>query len=102
MIKKLEALKRYRIVYKLIYKIRILVSKLGRKIHGSNNIINNSSAISEINYDIRGNNNSIVFKSGSRIFNLKVFIRGNNHKIVIGENCIIKKVKFGLKIITVL
>jgi len=85
-----EKLKSNRIIYKLIYKIRIFVSKLSRKIHGSNNIIDNSSIISEINYDVRGNNNSIVLKTGSRIFNLKVFIRGDNHQIVIGENCIIK------------
>jgi acetyltransferase-like isoleucine patch superfamily enzyme len=85
-----EKLKKNRTFYKLIYRFRVFVNKFGRNIHGKNNIVNDQSIISEIKYDIIGDNNSILFKTGSRIFNLKVFIRGNNHKVVIGENCIIK------------
>lgn len=85
-----EKLKKNRVIYKLIYKINIFISKFNRNIYGYNNSINDLSRISEITYDIIGDNNLIVFKTGSRIFNLKVFIRGNNHKIVVGENCQIK------------
>lgn len=86
----IKKLKENKVIYKLVYKVRSLFAKLGKDIHGSNNIIRDESLVSFINYDIRGNNNLIIFKPGSRIFSLKIFIRGDNHKIVIGENCIIK------------
>lgn len=85
-----KKLKNNRVFYKLIYKLKIYASTFGRNIQGDRNIVNDSSIISEIIYDVGGDNNTIIFKGGSRIFNLKVFIRGNNHKIVVGENCIIK------------
>jgi len=85
-----DKLKENRFIYKVIHNIVLFINKLKGGIQGSGNVIKDISLISDIKYDIIGNNNSIFFNEGSRISNLKVFIRGNNHKISIGKNCIIK------------
>ncbi|CAD5344729.1 acyltransferase [Flavobacterium bizetiae] len=85
-----QILRKNRKFYNALYKCKVALSKLGNGIKGRNNIINDTSLISQISYDIIGNNNEIIIGKDSNIFNLKIFIRGDNHKVKIGENCLIK------------
>lgn len=85
-----DTLKNNRLIYRVFYNFMLFINRLKGSIQGKGNVVKDNSLISNIKYDIIGDNNSIVFKNGSRISSLKIFIRGSNHKIVIGENCIIK------------
>ena len=87
----IERLKRSKFIFKIFYYIKPVLGLFEKKIKGNENKIINDSLISNIKFDIVGNNNFIHFKKGSRIFKLNVFVRGNNHTVIIGENCIIKK-----------
>lgn len=66
--------------------IRTRIAK--NNIEGKNNRIHYKNAnLTQVSFDILGNNNSISIKHGARINKLMFFIRGNNHFIEIGENC---------------
>lgn len=58
-----------------------------RKINGQNNTITfNSNSLSNVIFDICGDNNTILIPDSCKISNTKFFIQGNNNLIKLGEN----------------
>ncbi|WP_281637371.1 acyltransferase [Flavobacterium marginilacus] len=65
--------------------------KFKKPIIGKNNIVINNGVLSNVKYDIIGNNNKIEIKDKAILSDLTIFIRGNNHKLKIEENCVFKR-----------
>ena len=58
-----------------------------RKINGQNNTITfNTNSLSNVIFDICGDNNTILIPDSCKISNTKFFIQGNNNLIKLGEN----------------
>ena len=74
-----------------------------RKIRGSHNSIQAQEAIlNKVEFDIQGDNNTIIIRRGTIINKTHFYIRGSNHKVDIGCNCFLPgEVPSGLKIMTV-
>lgn len=58
-----------------------------RAIKGENNKIENKGQLLNYNININGNNNTIVIKENSIIYNVFIKIQGDNHFLEIGANC---------------
>lgn len=83
---------------KFLSVIYFLIKKNKRKIHGKRNHIEYAGAyLSKVTFDIVGNDNSIIFKPGSRISTIHIHIRGNGHTLIIGENCVFRAGSFWFK-----
>lgn len=80
-----------RIVVRLI-KYNRITNSIKKKIHGRKNIINiNNSILLNVEFDIKGNNNTINIGDLSVLKNVKFFIRGNNHIVNIGNKCLFSR-----------
>jgi acetyltransferase-like isoleucine patch superfamily enzyme len=82
-------------IREIILALFYFLNKSRKNIRGLNNIvvIDTSNAIpffSNVFFDIVGDDNLVVIKSGTQIHNTKVSIRGSRHKLIIEENCRIK------------
>lgn len=73
--------------------IAVITSFFGgnrKKIRGRNNaIIVKYAYLSNVIFDIIGDDNVIFVKKGTKIKNTKIIIRGSGHKVQIGEDCIL-------------
>ncbi len=79
----------------LILVVYYFLNKTRKNIRGLSNIVRIDTSkvvpfLSNVIFDINGNDNIVVIKSGTQIHNTKISIRGSRHKLVIEENCIIK------------
>lgn len=54
---------------------------------GNNNVVDNQGTLTNVNFDIIGNDNSISIGKNSVINNTLIFIRGDKHRIIIEEGC---------------
>ena len=83
---KLDMIRKIKNRVKSITKTQIVKNN----IEGKDNKIHYKNAnLTQVSFDILGNNNSILIKDGARINKLMFFIRGDNHVIEIEENCLI-------------
>jgi acetyltransferase-like isoleucine patch superfamily enzyme len=82
--------------------VRILLAKIynfinlnKKSIKGIGNKVNHKHAfLKKTSIRIVGNNNSVVIKENSRLFNTNILVMGDNHKIEIGGNCTINNSGF--------
>ena len=69
-----------------------------KNINGNGNIIDiNRALCKKISIRIIGDNNRVIFKSGSRITNTDVSVSGSNHELIIDEFCIIQGCSFAFE-----
>lgn len=71
--------------------------KITRNISGKNNMIENHGRLSNVEIDIKGDNNKIIIGKGTVIKNIRFYIRGNHHIITIGENCYFGRGEFWME-----
>ena len=57
-----------------------------KKIAGKKNTIKNCGILSNVRYDIVGDENSVYISKGSTISDTHIYIRGSNNRLVIGQN----------------
>ena len=69
---------------------KISQRKVKRRIIGINNKILAQGKLTNVQFDIIGNNNHLEIRKNAQISNILIYIRGNNHRLQIEENCIIK------------
>lgn len=78
-------------VQKFIFKMYYLIMKNSKKIKGKQNLIKHSEALlSNVKFDIVGDNNKIFVEKGTKLTNLKIYVRGSGHQLIIKSNCVIK------------
>ncbi len=86
--------KTHPVIGSLMRRIHIgkLFNNVRRRIRGSGNTITSKSAIlSNVTFDIDGNNNTIEIKEGCVLSNLTFYIRGDNHTLLIMSHCTYQK-----------
>ncbi len=71
----------------LVRKAKKVRKKLKRPISGKNNKIINYGFLSNVRFDVAGNNNLISIGVGAELSDLVIYIRGNNHVLKIANNC---------------
>lgn len=71
----------------LVRKAKKIRKKLKRPISGKNNKIINYGFLSNVRFDVAGNNNLISIGVGAELSDLVIYIRGNNHVLKIANNC---------------
>ena len=57
------------------------------KVQGYNNKIENKGRLTNVVFDIIGDNISVIIGEGSVVRNAIIFIRGDHHRLVISKNC---------------
>jgi len=91
-----EKLKASSIENKMLPKCSILPNK-NTKVIGFGNSLIIKGSLNEIFINIIGNNNEIIFKKNTEVFNCYLYFRGNNNRLEIGKNCRIKNTSFRLE-----
>lgn len=72
-------------------RVHNLIKKNKKSIKGNNNNMYYEEAfLSNILFNINGDNNKVIIHPKSRISNLTIIMKGSGHQLIIGENCIIK------------
>lgn len=76
------------VLIKRLHLYNRLFNQIHKKIKGNANQLEYRQVIlNNVTFDIKGNNNTIIIKSGSILNNVTFFIRGNDHRVIIDENC---------------
>lgn len=82
--------KRYPVVGSLLLRLhhKQAVNTVKRRIDGTENVVvYNGAILSNVVFDIVGNNNSIKIGRSCIINSVEFSIKGNNHSVTIGEGC---------------
>jgi acetyltransferase-like isoleucine patch superfamily enzyme len=67
---------------------RLWINDVKRNVIGfGNHISTNDAWLVSVEFDIQGNNNSIVFEPGCFLRNVRFFIRGDGHEVLLGRGC---------------
>lgn len=71
----------------IVRKAKKVRKRLKKPISGKNNRIINYGILSNVRFDVAGNNNLISIGAGAELSDLVIYIRGDNHVLKVANHC---------------
>ena len=80
-------IKKNNYLYSIVRKVKKIKKRFKRPISGRNNRIVNNGILTNVRFDVVGNNNLISIGIGAELSDLVIYIRGDNHVFQLANYC---------------